>query len=141
VTDAKTTPTPGQVAYAAYGAATDHLNYQGLPMPAWTELGDTIQRAWENAAAAVDGSSEIQRLTAERNRMARELADLRDVHDALRERHAEFAETCGVHSADRAAEQVAAALLVERLENLDTGEAVKAAVRDYKAEITRIEGI
>jgi hypothetical protein len=92
-------------------------------------------------AAAVNGSREIQRLTAERNRIARELADLRDDHDSLRERHAEFAETCTSHSLDRAAEQVAAEQLVERLENLDTGEAVKAAVRDYKAEITRIEGI
>lgn len=45
------TPTPGQVAYAAYGATTNHLNYQGLPMPAWDALGDTVRQAWENAAA------------------------------------------------------------------------------------------
>ena len=45
--------TPGQTAYNAYGATTDHLNYQGLPMPAWADLGDTIRQAWENAAAAV----------------------------------------------------------------------------------------
>lgn len=133
-----TTPTLGETAYAAYGKTTNHLNYQGLPMPAWTELGDTIRQAWENAAAAVHDGAEIQRLTTERNRLARETADLRDVHDALRERHRDFAETCGVHSADRAAEQVAAEVLVERLE---AGVAVDVAVRDYKAEITRIEGI
>lgn len=130
--------TLGEVAYAAYGQTTDHLNYQGQPMPAWTDLGDTIRRAWENAAQAVHGGAEIQRLTTERNRLAREAADLRDVHDALRKRHQEFAETCGSHSADRAAEQVAAEVLVERLEG---GADVQAAIRDYKAELTRIEGI
>lgn len=132
------TPTLGEQAYAAYGRTTDHKNYQGLPMPAWTDLGDTIRQAWENAAQAVHGGAEIQRLTAERNQLARETADLRDTHDALRKRHAEFAETCGVHCADRAAEQVAAEVLVERLE---AGVAVAEAIRDYKAEIARIEGI
>lgn len=48
-----TTPTLGEVAYAAYGQTTDHKNYQGLPMPQWADLGDTIRQAWENAAAAV----------------------------------------------------------------------------------------
>jgi hypothetical protein len=43
----------GEVAYAAYGRTTNHLNYQGLPMPAWTDLGDTIRQAWENAAEMV----------------------------------------------------------------------------------------
>lgn len=133
-----TTPTLGETAYAAYGETTNHLNYQGLPMPAWTELGDTIRQAWENAATAVHGGAEIKRLAAERNRLARETADLRDTHDALRRRHAEFAETCGVHSADRAAEQVAAEVLVEQLE---AGADVKTAIRAYKVEITRIEGI
>lgn len=133
-----TTPTLGETAYAAYGRTTGHLNYQGLPMPAWAELGDMIRQAWENAAQAVHGGAEIKRLTAERNRLARETADLRDTHDALRRRHAEFAETCGVHSVDRAAEQVAAEMLVERLE---AGASVTEAIRDYKAEITRIEGI
>ena len=37
-------------AYTAYGAVTDFKNYQGLPMPTWEELPETIQRAW-NAAA------------------------------------------------------------------------------------------
>jgi hypothetical protein len=44
--------TLGEVAYAAYGRTTDFKNYQGLPMPAWTDLGDTIRQAWENAATA-----------------------------------------------------------------------------------------
>lgn len=42
-----------QRAYAAYGKTTDYKNFQGNPMPAWDDLGDTIQRAWTNAAAAV----------------------------------------------------------------------------------------
>ncbi len=37
-------------AYAAYGAVTDHKNFQGDPMPEWDDLGDTIQAAWIAAA-------------------------------------------------------------------------------------------
>lgn len=36
--------------YAAYGETTGHKNYQGNPMPAFNELGETIQRAWHAAA-------------------------------------------------------------------------------------------
>lgn len=39
-----------QRAYAAYGAVTEHKNFQGDPMPAWEDLGDTIQSAWIAAA-------------------------------------------------------------------------------------------
>lgn len=42
-----------RIAYEAYGETTGHKNYAGLPMPAWEDLGDTIQTAWVNAAAAV----------------------------------------------------------------------------------------
>lgn len=42
-----------KLAYAAYGQTTDFKNYQGLPMPAWDALGDTIQGAWVAAANAV----------------------------------------------------------------------------------------
>ena len=49
--------TLGQVAYAAYGRTTNNLNYQGLPMPAWDALGDTIREAWENAAKAIQGAT------------------------------------------------------------------------------------
>jgi hypothetical protein len=42
-----------QSAYTAYGAATDHRNYQGLPMPEWNELGDTIQKAWIAASGDI----------------------------------------------------------------------------------------
>lgn len=38
-------------AYDAYGRVTDHKNYQGLPMPLFDDLGETIQKAW---CAAVD---------------------------------------------------------------------------------------
>lgn len=47
-------PTPGEYAYIAYGATTDHKNYQGLPMPAWADLTDKIREAWENAATSVN---------------------------------------------------------------------------------------
>ena len=46
--------TPGQYAYIAYGTTTDFKNYQGLPMPKWEDLTDTIRAAWENAAASVN---------------------------------------------------------------------------------------
>ena len=39
-------------AYAAYGAVTDHKNYQGLPMPAWADLPPKIQEAWRAATSA-----------------------------------------------------------------------------------------
>lgn len=42
-----------KLAYDAYGEATDHKNYQGLPMPTWDDLGDAIQGAWIAAAQAV----------------------------------------------------------------------------------------
>lgn len=48
-----TFPTPGQVAYDAYGRVTDRKNYQGLPMPGWQELPPKIKEAWEAAAEAV----------------------------------------------------------------------------------------
>lgn len=36
-------------AYHAYGATTDHKNFQGNPMPAWADLPEKIQLAWMNA--------------------------------------------------------------------------------------------
>jgi hypothetical protein len=39
--------------YDAYGDTTGGLNFRGEPMPEWDGLGDTIQRAWINAAAAL----------------------------------------------------------------------------------------
>jgi hypothetical protein len=49
----------GQVAYTAYGRTTGFKNYQGLPMPSWEDLGDTIRRAWENAASAAQSATRI----------------------------------------------------------------------------------
>lgn len=40
-------------AYHAYGAVTDHKNYQGLPMPSWEELPEKIRAAWCAAAKHV----------------------------------------------------------------------------------------
>lgn len=40
-------------AYEAYGAVTDHKNYQGLPMPEWEQLTETIQQAWVGAVKDV----------------------------------------------------------------------------------------
>ncbi|MFJ6841333.1 hypothetical protein ACIQRE_01540 [Streptomyces griseoluteus] len=42
-----------QIAYRAYGGATGGQNHRGEPMPAWADLGETIQTAWEVAAEAV----------------------------------------------------------------------------------------
>ncbi|MDX3455032.1 hypothetical protein PV396_24345 [Streptomyces sp. ME02-8801-2C] len=42
-----------QSAYAAYGEATDHQNYQGQPMPEWEALGERIQKAWIAAAGTI----------------------------------------------------------------------------------------
>jgi hypothetical protein len=42
-----------KLAYAAYGKSTGGKNYQGLPMPTWDALSDTIQGAWVSAANAV----------------------------------------------------------------------------------------
>ena len=39
-----------QAAYEAYGAFTDNKNFQGNPMPSWSELPGRIRGAW-NAAA------------------------------------------------------------------------------------------
>lgn len=47
--------TMAKLAYGAYGQTTDFKNYQGLPMPAWDALGDTIQAAWISAANAIVG--------------------------------------------------------------------------------------
>ena len=54
VADAKTL-------YAAYGETTGHKNFRGEPMPDWDGLGDTIQRAWVNAGAALRRVVERQR--------------------------------------------------------------------------------
>lgn len=40
-------------AYGAYGAVTDHKNYQGLPMPEWEALTPKIREAWIAAAVNV----------------------------------------------------------------------------------------
>jgi hypothetical protein len=40
-------------AYDAYGATTDHKNYQGLPMPKWDDLPEKIRTAWVAAAERV----------------------------------------------------------------------------------------
>ncbi len=33
-------------AYEAYGAVTDHKNFQGNPMPAFDDLPEQIREAW-----------------------------------------------------------------------------------------------
>jgi len=43
-----------RAAYAAYGQSTGGLNYQGLPMPEWDGLGETIQQAWIAATEATE---------------------------------------------------------------------------------------
>lgn len=40
-------------AYAAYGAAVNGANYQGLPLPPFAALSETVQDGWRAAARAV----------------------------------------------------------------------------------------
>lgn len=42
-----------RLAYDSYGETTGYKNFQGNPMPAFNDLGDTIQNAWKAAVAAV----------------------------------------------------------------------------------------
>jgi hypothetical protein len=56
-----TQPDPDRLAraaYAAYGETTGGLNYAGLPMPAFDDLGEQITEAWRAACRRV---SEIVR--------------------------------------------------------------------------------
>lgn len=51
--DEPTIDTLARGAYAAYGEVTGGKNYRGEPMPAFDDLGDTIQLAWRHAAVSV----------------------------------------------------------------------------------------
>ncbi len=42
-----------QSAYLAYGRSTGFKNYQGLDMPRWDDLGESIQGAWRAAVSEV----------------------------------------------------------------------------------------
>ena len=42
-----------QIAYAAYGEATNFKNFRGDPMPPFEELPEQIQKAWCFAAIAI----------------------------------------------------------------------------------------
>lgn len=53
-----------RIAYRAYGEATGNRNYQGQPMPAWEDLGETIQQAWIAAAEQVRREVESKRQAA-----------------------------------------------------------------------------
>ncbi len=43
-----------RLAYAAYGASTNWLNYAGKQMPHWHDLPDAIKRAWMASSAAIE---------------------------------------------------------------------------------------
>jgi hypothetical protein len=45
-------------AYEAYGKVTGYKNYEGNPMPAFDDLGETIQDAWRAAAQAACDAQE-----------------------------------------------------------------------------------
>ncbi|MET7479521.1 hypothetical protein ABZT17_34880 [Streptomyces sp. NPDC005648] len=53
-------------AYAAYGGSTGGKNHRGEPMPAWEDLGPSIQTAWEVAAEAI--ARKVLGLGSRRNR-------------------------------------------------------------------------
>jgi hypothetical protein len=48
----------GEDLYAVYGSVTDFKNYQGLPMPLWSNLTPKIQEAW-NAVADAKESTKV----------------------------------------------------------------------------------
>jgi hypothetical protein len=48
--EGKTLP---QIAYEAYAEHQAWKNYQGLPIPAWTEVRQDIKEAWGAATSAV----------------------------------------------------------------------------------------
>ncbi|MEU2510176.1 hypothetical protein ABZ621_36560 [Streptomyces sp. NPDC007863] len=45
--------TYGQIAYQGYAEHTNNKTHDDREMPAWSDLGDSIQGAWEAAAWAV----------------------------------------------------------------------------------------
>ena len=45
--------TLSQVAYEAYASHQDWKNYQGLPIPPWSDVRDDIKAAWDAAVDAV----------------------------------------------------------------------------------------
>jgi len=44
----------GEDLYNEYGGVTDFKNYQGLPMPLWSNLTPKIQEAWNTVAQYAD---------------------------------------------------------------------------------------
>ena len=42
-----------QIAYEAYAAHQNWLNYQGLPIPPWNGVRPDIQEAWRAAVLAI----------------------------------------------------------------------------------------
>jgi hypothetical protein len=42
----------GQIAYLAYSDAVGGTTHDGRPMPAWEDLGETVQGGWTAAAAS-----------------------------------------------------------------------------------------
>lgn len=42
-----------QMAYEAYAEHQDWKNYQGNPIPPWSEVRDDIKAAWQAAVAAI----------------------------------------------------------------------------------------
>ena len=53
-----------QSAYEAYGHNTGNTNYQGGPMPAFADLPQKIQVAWEVAARQVWGLTRVGLVTS-----------------------------------------------------------------------------
>lgn len=45
--------TYGETAYRAYAEETGGKTYDGREMPAWADLGESVQQAWVAAAHAI----------------------------------------------------------------------------------------
>lgn len=42
-----------RAAYEAYKAEARGVNHQGLPLPAWEQLGDRVQASWRAAVQVI----------------------------------------------------------------------------------------
>jgi hypothetical protein len=96
----------GQIAYEAYCETTGWKSrFNGDGLPEWKNQDPEIQACWTVAGEAVAAAERAAGL-AERNRLARALADVRDDLNAERAAHAETGENLSMSQNDRAAMSV-----------------------------------
>ena len=88
----ETTEDRARRAYQAYGETTHFRNYQGLPMPAWEDLGTPIQHAWMAAADALTGQTKETTVQLTLGRSVHYTLNTSDA-EMINRRRTDFAET------------------------------------------------